>query len=105
LSDHAPTSIRTFVVTVGTDDVDLASDRLWQLGVRAVEERVPADGGAGTELWTSVGQDDEAIARAVDRLEADWMWRVVDAPTTYSETWREHVQPRTWQGSSAPMGP
>ncbi len=94
MSDHATSaSIRTFVVTVGNDDVDLASDRLWQLGVRAVEERVPADGGAGTELWTSVGQDDDAIARAVDRLEPDWTWRVVDVPTTYSETWREYAQP------------
>lgn len=86
-------SIRAFVVTVEADDVDLASDRLWQLGVRAVEERVPADGGAGVELWTSVGQDDEAIARAVARLEAGWTWRVVDVPTTFSETWRQHVEP------------
>ena len=88
-----PASIRTFVVTVDTDQVDLASDRLWQLGVRAVEERSPADGGAGTELWTSVGQDDAAIARAAAALEPGWTWRVVDVPTAFSETWREHVEP------------
>ena len=94
MSDHAsPASIRAFVVTVETDHVDLASDRLWQLGVRAVEERSPADGGAGIELWTSVGQDDDAIARAAARLEPDWAWRVVDVPTTFSETWRAHVEP------------
>ncbi len=88
-----PASIRTFVVTVDTDQVDLASDRLWQLGVRAVEERSPADGGAGIELWTSVGQDDAAIARAAAALEPGWTWRVVDVPTAFSETWREHVEP------------
>ena len=94
MSDHAtPASIRAFVVTVDPEHVDLASDRLWQLGVRAVEERSPADGGAGTELWTSVGQDDVAIERAAEQLEPGWTWRVVDVPTTFSETWREHVGP------------
>ena len=94
MSDHAsPASIRAFVVRVDTDHVDLASDRLWQLGVRAVEERMPTDGGVGTELWTSVGQDDDAIARAAARLEPGWAWRVVDVPTTFSETWRAHVAP------------
>jgi ribosomal protein L11 methyltransferase len=86
-------SIRAFVVTVDHDRVDLASDRLWQLGVRAVEERAPADGGAGTELWTSVGQDDDSIARAAAVLDPEWTWRVVAVPTEFSETWREHVRP------------
>ncbi len=94
MSEHErPSSIRAFVVRVDSDEADVASDRLWQLGVRAVEERSPIDGGAGTELWTSVGQDDAAIARAVATLEPDWTWRVVDVATTYSETWREHVVP------------
>ena len=94
MSDHAtPASIRAFVVTVDPEHVDLASDRLWQLGVRAVEERSPADGGAGIELWTSVGQDDVAIERAAEQLEPGWTWRVVDLPTTFAETWREHVEP------------
>lgn len=94
MSGHDPRpSIRAFVVTVDTDNVDLASDRLWQLGVRAVEERAPADGGAGTELWTSVGQDDEAIARAAAGLDPEWAWRVVEVPTAFAETWREHVEP------------
>ena len=34
-----------------------------------------------------------ASERAADQLEPGWTWRVVDVPTTFSETWREHVGP------------
>ncbi len=83
--------IRAFIVTVPSDDVDVASDRLWQLGVRAIEER--AGSGGAVELRTSVGQDDEAVARAVDTLDARWTWRTEDVSTVAAETWRDHAEP------------
>jgi ribosomal protein L11 methyltransferase len=84
------TSIRAFIVTVPGDEVDVASDRLWQLGVRAIEER-PQHGG-GVELRTSVGQDDTAIARAAATLEGSWTWRTEDVSTVSAETWRDYAQ-------------
>jgi len=47
--------MRQLVVTVIGDEVELASDALWGLGVVAVEERQAADG--SVELWTSLGDD------------------------------------------------
>ena len=87
---HGP-SVRAFIVTVPSDDVDVASDRLWQLGVRAIEER-PSSGGA-VELRTSVGRDDAAIARAVDVLEPSWTWRTEEVSTESAETWRDYATP------------
>jgi ribosomal protein L11 methyltransferase len=85
--------VRAFVVTTGEDDVDLPSDVLWQLGVRAIEERsVPGEPGS-VELWTAVGDDDASIARAVDRLAGRWPSRVVDVDDVSAETWRDHARP------------
>ena len=84
-------SVRTFIVTVPLDDVDRASDALWQLGVRAVEERVVP--GGWVELRTSVGQDDEAVARAAATLDPAWAWRTEDVSTVSAETWREFARP------------
>ena len=81
------------MVGLDASQVELASDRLWQLGVRAVEERAPEGGGAGVELWTAVGQDDASIERAAATLDPNWTWRVVDVPTEFAETWRDHVAP------------
>jgi ribosomal protein L11 methyltransferase len=85
------TSIRAFVVVVPSGDVDLASDRLWQLGVRAIEER-PVGGGA-VELRTSVGRDDASIARAVRALEPTWSWRTEEVSTVSAQTWRASARP------------
>jgi ribosomal protein L11 methyltransferase len=84
-------SVRAFIVTVPLDDVDRASDALWQLGVRAVEER-SAPGGA-VELRTSVGQDDDSIARAAATLDPAWAWRTEAVSTVSAETWREFARP------------
>jgi ribosomal protein L11 methyltransferase len=84
-------SIRAFIVTVPTDDVDLASDRLWQLGVRAIEER--AGSGGAVDLRTSVGRDEAAIVRAVGMLDPRWSWRTEDVSTAAAETWREYAAP------------
>lgn len=87
------------VVTVPAGEAELASDALWALGVLAVEERVP-DGTAATEdhlveLWTSLGEDVEAITRAAEAFPARWRWRTVPIDPAVAETWRAHAVP-TW---------
>jgi ribosomal protein L11 methyltransferase len=90
-ADDARPWIRAFIVTVPSDDVDVASDRLWQLGVRAIEER-PGSGGA-VELRTSVGRDDVSVARAAATLDPKWSWRTEQVSTVSAETWREFARP------------
>jgi ribosomal protein L11 methyltransferase len=96
--------MRAFVVVVDAADVDVASDVLWQLGVRAIEERSTvgaADRVADralerVELWTAVGDDDESIRRAADRIGTRWRWRVEVVTTRASdasETWRDFAAP------------
>ena len=75
--------MRQLVVTVTADEVELASDVLWGLGVVAVEERVARD---GVELWTSLGDD-------VDQVDLAWPWRFVDVDATVADSWREFARP------------
>jgi ribosomal protein L11 methyltransferase len=82
------TESHAFVVTAPVDQIDLASDRLWQLGVRAIEERKCAVPGL-LELWTWVGDDDVAIDRAASTLDVDWTWRVEHLPAAPASTWRD----------------
>jgi ribosomal protein L11 methyltransferase len=83
--------MRAFVVTVPTDDVELASDVLWQLGVRAIEERAGAEG--RVELWTAVGDEAEAAHRATAALGERWPTRLVDIVDDAADTWREFAGP------------
>jgi len=85
--------MRAFVVTVGSDEVDLASDVLWQLGVRAIEERQEPGGVDRVELWTAVGDEPDAVARAVERLGDRWPTRVVEVVDDTADTWREFARP------------
>lgn len=77
--------MRQFVVTVPVDEVELASDALWGLGVVAVEERVVDD--TTVELWTSLGDD------AVDS-DADLPWpsRFVEVDEAVADTWRQFAE-------------
>lgn len=85
------------VVSVPAGEAELAADALWALGVLAIEER---GGGVMTddqlvELWTSLGDDRAAVARAADGFPARWRWRLVEIDESVSETWRQHAKP-TW---------
>ena len=83
--------MRAFVVTVGADEVDAASDALWQLGVRAIEER---HGAAGrVELWTAVGEAPDALVRADTSLGERWPTRIVEVDDTAADTWRDFATP------------
>jgi ribosomal protein L11 methyltransferase len=81
--------VRAFVVVVPAADAEFASDVLWQLGVRAIEER----GGDPVELWTAVGDDDESIRRAGDRVGERWPWRIEAVDDVAADTWREFASP------------
>ncbi len=112
--------MRALVVTVGEDDVDVASDVLWQLGVRAVEERPGASSsgvmGRQVELWTAVGDDAAATERAAAALGGRWDHRVVEVDAVHegAERWREFASPMwvdeglvivpAWQESLPPTG-
>ena len=76
-----------FVVSVRPEDVEVASDALWGLGVVAVEERATVDG--GIELWTSLGDTDPAT---ID-WPARWPWRLVEVDEAVADTWREFATP------------
>jgi ribosomal protein L11 methyltransferase len=77
-------------VTVPEADVELASDALWSLGVVAIEERAVAD---DVELWTSLGDDVNAVTRAASERLAQWPWRFVEVDAAVADTWRVHAEP------------
>ncbi|MCU1504316.1 MAG: prmA [Ilumatobacteraceae bacterium] len=85
------------VIALPAGEVELASDALWALGVVAIEER---DGEHRiddhyVELWTSLGDDADTVAKAAEGFPARWRWRLVEVDETVAETWRAHVTP-TW---------
>lgn len=83
--------MRAFVVIVHVDEVELASDVLWQLGVRAIEERSGDD--RHVELWTAVGDEGEAIERATAALGERWPTRLVDIVDGAADAWRDYAGP------------
>ena len=92
--------MRAFVVITGQSDVDLASDVLWGLGVRAIEERPVPERDDGqqdlVELWTSVGDSDLAVERGVQALARRWEHRIVDVDEVDQEAaqrWRDFAAP------------
>lgn len=92
--------MRALVVTVANDQLDLASDALWALGVAAIEERSTADG--CVELWTSLGEAEadptaagygERLATDLERWPGEWRWRFEPVDETVADTWRAHARP------------
>ena len=75
--------MKALVVSVGADEVELASDALWALGVVAVEERPTPD---GVELWTSLGDE-------LDTVDLAWPWRFEQVDERVADTWRRHAAP------------
>jgi hypothetical protein len=83
--------MRGLVVSVPIADADVAADILWQLGVRAIEERPSTEG--TVELWTTVGDAADATTRARRALGERWAVRVVELETTAADTWRDFAGP------------
>ncbi len=82
--------MRTVVLTVPECDGELAADRLWSAGARAVEER---DRGAVVELRTVLADDDATSLDRLGRLPGDWAVSFVDVDDVPADTWRDHVAP------------
>ena len=81
------------MVTVPAVDSELAADVLWSHGVLAVEERA-VRGSTAVELWTSVGDDVDAVTVTND-LPASCSVRFVEVDDAVVDTWREFAEP-TW---------
>lgn len=77
------------VVTVPVSEAELAGDVLWRLGVAAIEERAADDG--FVELWTSIGDDHEAVVREAEAFPARWRWHVAEVDPAIAESWRAHA--------------
>ena len=78
------------VVSVDETEAELASDVLWSLGVVAIEERVAGD---RVELWTSLGDDVDAVTAAASHRLDQWAWRLVEVDERVADTWRAHAMP------------
>lgn len=94
------------VLTVPAPEAELASDVLWSLGVLAVEERTCNDGTEDdlVELWTSLGDDSDTIARAAEAFPDRWRWRLAEVDDAVVDTWRRHAVP-TWVTSDLVIRP
>ncbi len=88
-----PTVMWALVVTVAPDEVEVAADTLWSLGVRAVEERTAAGPSDLIELWTHVGDGVAGYERAVAALAGRWPVRREFVDETPSDAWRDHAAP------------
>jgi len=86
--------VLALVVSVERDDIELASDVLWALGVVAVEERVDALTGA-VELWTSLGDDAADVVAAVGSRLGGRPYRFEHVDETVADSWRQFAEP-TW---------
>jgi ribosomal protein L11 methyltransferase len=86
--------MQAFVLVVPADEADLAADRLFGLGVVAVEER-SSDVDGHVELWTEVGDSTAAIDVAAAVLDDRWVWRTTVLDESVADTWRQHAVPIT----------
>ena len=84
--------MQAFVVVVPAAAAELASDRLWGLGVAAVEER-SSDVDGCVELWTEVGDSAAAIDSAVAALDGSWAWRTATLDESVADSWRQYAAP------------
>lgn len=83
--------MRVVSLRVPAEASELAADRLWSAGARAVEE---LDGGPGhVELRTSLGSDDDVTRRRLGDLPEGWALAFTEVDERPAETWRDFVNP------------
>ncbi len=81
--------MRSLVVSAPAAEVEVAADVLWSLGVVAIEERLAVDG--TIELWTSLGDGEDALDVVASSLGARWRWWTTEVDESVADTWREHA--------------
>lgn len=84
---------RTIVVTVSGPLAELVTDRMWQWGVQAVSETLAPNG--SVEIATSVGDDLDAIDRAIATLDPSWTVEVREVDDTIAQVAPDFLSP-TW---------
>lgn len=83
--------MRLLQIAVPADACELAADRLWQAGARAVEQ---VDLGGGRVGVRSVLADDDATSRRrLGAVPADWAVGWVEVADEASDAWRSYVRP------------
>jgi ribosomal protein L11 methyltransferase len=81
--------VRLVVLRVPVGDAELAADRLWGAGARAVEERDV--GGGRFELASVIGDDEAVVAGRLGDLPSGWTYRFEEVDAAPAESWRDHV--------------
>lgn len=83
--------VRTVILSVPASAADVAADRLWSAGARAVEER---EGPLGrTELHSVLAADDSVSLRRLGELPGEWTVRFSDVEEAPAESWRAFAVP------------
>lgn len=104
--------MQVLVLTVPVGLSEVISDRLWGLGVAAIEERnppeFPTDDGnvakvpAHVELWTSLGEDRDLVIACLGKIglppepgpdsSKETWWRWEEISTAAINSWRDHAR-------------
>lgn len=86
--------MRMLVLTVPADEAELAADRLWSAGARAVEERAATVADPDrVELSTLLAADDEVAVGRLGPIPLHWSIHFVDVDDAPSDAWRDHARP------------
>ena len=93
--------MHALVVSVHEAEVELASDVLWSLGVVAIEERPALQ---LVELWTSLGDDTDALSAVLSQRLGAWPWRFVQVDESVADNWRAYAEP-VWVDSDLVICP
>ena len=83
--------MRVLQIATAVGDAELAADRLWQAGARAVEEVVLPDGRIGARSVLAL--DDAVSAARLGPLPAEWTVEWIEVPDAPSEAWRQFAAP------------
>jgi ribosomal protein L11 methyltransferase len=104
--------MRSLVLTVPGCDAEVAADRLWSCGARAVEERLGRDG--LVQLHTVLAADDDVSLVRLGEVPAGWLVGFIDVDPRQAQTWRDHARPvliaadlviqPAWLAGDAPPG-
>jgi ribosomal protein L11 methyltransferase len=82
--------MRILTLSVPAADAELAADRLWVAGARAVEEQTQA---RTVVLRTILADTDDVSLERLGRLPAGWAANFEDVDDVPAETWREFSKP------------
>ena len=83
--------MRLLQITTEPDDAELAADRLWQAGARAVEHVTLGGGRVGAR--SVLAGDDTVSSARLGPLPSGWTVDWIEVPDEPSDTWREFVAP------------